>query len=57
MFSSQVKNRTPKPKKKVPVQKISINTEFVDDEDALKQVILAGSRTDPAVLVSMFVRE
>lgn len=38
----QVKNRTSKPKKKVPVQKISSNSEFVDDDDALKQVTFSG---------------
>ena len=34
----QVKNRTSKPKKKVAAQKISNNSEFVDEDDALKQV-------------------
>lgn len=34
----QVKNRTLKPMKKVDVQKISSNSEFVDDDDALNQV-------------------
>ncbi|RVW63482.1 hypothetical protein CK203_054153 [Vitis vinifera] len=42
-----VKNRTSKPKKKVPVQKISSNSEFVDDDDALKQAIALSLKDCP----------
>lgn len=43
----KVKNRTSKPKKKVPVQKISSNSEFVDDDDALKQAIALSLKDCP----------